>query len=468
MGNYYDIIVIGGGSAGLTAAFTARVFKKKVALIEKDKIGGECTWTGCVPSKALLKAARIAYKSQQAHKYGITTDCSIDTAEVMNYVHSVRQQIYQEENPEALKKEGIEYLAGRAEFINRKTLKLNQNKIKADKIIIAAGSLPVIPPIEGINEVSYLTNQSLFELNSLPESLLIIGGGPLGVEISQALNRLRVEVTLVQRGKRILKKEEPDLSKALEDKLTQEGVNLLIGQEAFKVEEGDEELILTVRNENGEKKLKAESLLIAAGRKANTESINLDKIGIETGQQGVITDNKMRTNISNIYACGDIVGPYHFSHIAYHEALTATINAALPLSLKKMDYNNVLWVTYTDPELAHLGLTEQKAREKYGNKIKIYQLDYSELDRAVTESEKGQAKFICDKRGKLLGAHILGARAGEIIHACQIIKTQDLPFKKLQSVIHSYPTYSEIIRDASREAYFEDWADKLKFLNKLF
>jgi len=462
----YDIAVIGGGAAGLTAAFTAAGFNKKTALIEKERLGGECTWNGCVPSKALLKSAKTAHYIQHSEKYGVKTDNKIDNEEVMDYVHSVQQKVYQEENPAVLEKKGIDFFNSHAEFADSSTLRAGSSLITADKIIIASGSSPFIPDIAGIDDISYLTNESLFKINSLPESMIIIGGGPIGVEMAQAFNRLGVEVSLVQRSGRILKKEEAEFSSLLADRLESEGINLLTGFEALKIEEKSE-INLTAGDKKGNKKLlKAEKILIAAGRKPNIKGFNLDKLGIKTSRLGIVTDKKMRTNISSIYAAGDVVGPYRFSHISYHEALTAAVNAVSPIAFKNMDYENIIWTTYTDPELAHLALTEAEAREKYGDKIKVYELDYSDLDRAITESSKGMAKFICDKRGKLLGAHIIGERAGEIIHSCQILKSLDLPFKKLQSVIHAYPSYAEIVRDGAKEAYRGDWEKKLEFLKR--
>lgn len=461
----YDIVVIGGGAAGLTAAFTAKGFSEKVALIEKDRLGGECTWKGCVPSKALLKSAKAAHQIKEADKYGVRSDFKIDDKRVMDYVHSVQQKIYQKENPKVLSEKGIDFIDAQAEFVDNHTLKVGEKKISADKIIIASGSSPLIPQIEGIENLSYFSNENLFEIETLPESLLIIGGGPIGVEMAQAFNRLGVKVHLIQRRGQILKKEEISFSEILRKKLSQEGVNILTGFEAVKIEKKDE-IILTAADEKGDEiQLNAEKILIAAGRKANIKSLSLDKIALKTSRQGIITDKKMRTNITNIYACGDVVGPYRFSHISYQEGITAAVNAAAPLAFKKMNYENIIWVTFTDPELAHLALTEAEAREQYGNQIKVYELDYSDLDRAVTESETGKAKFICDKNGYLLGAHIIGDRAGEIIHSCQILKTFNLPFKKLQSVIHAYPTYAEIIRDGAKEAYISDWKNKLEFLN---
>lgn len=462
----YEIVVIGGGAAGLTAAFTANGLKKKVALIEKDRLGGECTWKGCVPSKALLKSAKIAYHIQDAENYGIKTNSEIDSRRVMDYVHSVQQKVYQKEKPELLKEKGIDFFNCSAEFIDSHSLKVEDKVISAGKIIIAAGSSPVIPPIKGIEAVPFLTNENLFELNQLPESILIIGGGPIGIEMAQALNRLQVKVSLVQRSDQILKKEEPAFSDRLAEKLIEEGVEILTGFEAVKVEK-EEDIILTVTDQNGlQKELQGEKLLIAAGRKARLRDLKLDKVGIQSSSQGIVTDKKMRTNIADIYACGDVVGPYRFSHVSYQEGITAAINAVSPLAFKKMSYENIIWVTYTDPELAHLALTEAEAKERYGDKIKVFELDYSELDRAVTESAEGRAKFILDKKGKLLGAHIIGERAGEIIHSCQILKSLKLPFKKLQSVIHAYPTYAEIIRDGAKEAYIEQWKKRLKFFIK--
>jgi len=284
--------------------------------------------------------------------------------------------------------------------------------------------------------------------------------------MAQAFNRLGVEIYLVQRSDHILKKEEVMFSEILAERLMEEGVNLLTGYEAAKIEKKNKINLTVVDKDGREKVLKGDKLLIASGRRPNIESLKLEKLGIKTTRQGILTDNKMWTNIANIYACGDVVGPYRFSHISYQEGITAAVNAVSPISFKKMSYENIIWVTYTDPELAHLALTEAEAREKYGNQIKIYELEYSDLDRAVTESEQGKAKFICDKRGKLLGAHIIGNRAGEIIHACQILKTFDMPFKKLQSVIHAYPTYSEIIRDGAKQAYLGELEERLEFLKK--
>ncbi|MBM7557420.1 dihydrolipoyl dehydrogenase family protein [Halanaerobacter jeridensis] len=472
MSNYeYDLIVIGGGAAGITSAFTAQGLGKKVAIVEENKLGGECTWSGCVPSKALIKASKVAHESQTADKYGIKTTVEIDDEEVLDYVNSVIQKVYQKENPEVFAEAGITVFKERAEFVDGQTLNVGTEEITADKIMIATGSKPFVPPIPGLDEVDYLTNESFFELSELPASMIVLGGGAIGVELAQALNRLGVEVTIVEMQDNILPREEPELVNILRDKLVAEGVNLLTGYKAEQVAQNDEQLIevTAVDKAENERTVSAEKLLVAVGRKPNTETLNLDEIGVETKRQGIVVDQTLKTSVPNIYACGDIVGPYRFSHVSNYEGVTATLNAVLPLPIKrKVDYSNLLWVTYTDPELAHLGLTEAQAREEYGEQIKIYEYDYAELDRAETDSNgEGKAEFICDKKNKIIGVHILGARAGELIHESQVLKNLNQPLTKLNAMIHAYPTYSELNKQVGKEAQIKGLKEKFSWVDKL-
>ena len=470
MSNYdYELIVIGGGAAGLSSAFTAQNLGKDVALVEEDKLGGECTWSGCVPSKALIKASKVAQQSRGAEKYGIQTQVEVESKKVLAYVDSVVADVYEKEKPEVLAEEGITVLQGRAQFIDKNTLKVGKAEVSAAKIIIATGSKPYVPPIKGLEEVDYLTNESFFALDELPQSMVILGGGAIGVELAQALNRLGVEITVVEIQDSILAREESDLVQILRDKLDEEGVNLLTGYRAEKVVKKDGRVVVTALNKDEEtRKVEGAELLVAVGRKPNLASLNLAKIGIETDQQGIAVDNKLRTSVSNIYACGDIVGPYRFSHVSNYEGVTATLNALLPLPIKrKVDYSNLLWVTYTDPELAHLGLTESQARKEY-NKIRVYEFDYEDLDRAETDANgAGKAKFICDSQGTILGAHILGARAGELIHEGQILKSLDESITELSAIIHAYPTYSELNKKVGTAAKVEELKSKYAWLSKL-
>ncbi|MGM0369397.1 MAG: dihydrolipoyl dehydrogenase family protein [Bacillota bacterium] len=468
----YDLAVIGGGAAGITAAFTARGLGKDVVVIEENKLGGECTWSGCVPSKALIKASKVAQQSRQAAKYGIDTTVDVDSSQVLDYVDSVIQKVYSKENPAVFAQEGIDVIQERAQFVDPHTLEAGNQELSAAKIIIATGSKPLIPPINGLAEVDYLTNENFFQLEELPESLIILGGGAIGVELAQAVQRLGVETTIIEMQDTILPREEANLVEILSNKLATEGVNLLTGYKAQQVTNKNNSQaveVTAVNNEGIEQQVSAQQLLVAVGRQPNTASLNLEDVGVETNKQGIAVDKSLQTTVDNIYACGDIVGPYLFSHVSNYEGIIASFNAVLPLPIKrKVDYSNLLWVTYTDPELAHLGLTEAQARAEYGEKIKIYHYDYADLDRAETDSKgEGKAKFICDSRHQIIGVHILGARAGELIHESQILKNLDQPLTKLSSIMHAYPSYSELNKQVGKEARIKGLQDKFAWLTKL-
>ncbi len=316
-----------------------------------------------------------------------------------------------------------------------------------------------MPPIEGMASVDYLTNQTFFQQEQLPRSLIILGGGAIGVEIASACNRLGVNVTIIEMNERILAKEDPELVAILADQLTKEGVQIRTSLKANKVSKtqaGQIEVRCVDKN-NNEQSIQAEKLLVAVGRTPRIEGLGLEQAGVQTTRKGIITDSMLKTTASNIYACGDVVGPYQFSHMAWYQAVIAVRNALIPLFKKKVDYTNVIWVTFTAPELASAGMSEQEAIDRYGTKnVMIYTKPYAELDRAITDhAEVGLAKFICDKKGRLLGMHILGARAGDIIHEAQLAKWYRMKFADILPVIHAYPTYAEITWHAAKKAYID-------------
>ena len=384
----YDIIVIGGGGAGLTSAKLARGLGKKVALIEKDKLGGECTWTGCVPSKALIKSAQVAYTANNLSKFGLTPQETIgfDTTNIMDHVRSVVLQVYQTHTPETLTKLGIDVLFGQPAFIDNNHIGLGKKTISASSFVLATGSVPFIPPIEGLETVDYLTNQNFFQLDHLPKSMIILGGGAIGCEMASALNRLGVSITVIEMQDRILAKEDDELVEMLSNTFTTEGVTLLTNMRASKVTKTDTGVQVTgVKSDGTEQIVEAESLLVAVGRRPNVEGLHLEYARVDVGKKSVQVNDYLRTTAPNIYACGDLVGPYLFSHMAFHQATIATRNALIPFFKKKMDYRNVSWVTFTAPELATAGLTELAAREQYGDKISVYRYRYDQLDRAYTD-----------------------------------------------------------------------------------
>lgn len=451
----YDIIVIGGGSAGLVSSKLAAGLGKKVLLIEKNKIGGECSYSGCVPSKAFIRTSKAFYEAKNLNTFNIKSKCTLDAKNVMKYVQDIVKKVAEEHKPEIFEKFGIKIKFGNPEFIDNHKIKLNNSQITSDKFIIASGSSPAIPQIDGLDKINFLTNNTFFEQKKLSNSMIILGGGPIGIELGQALNRLDVKTTIIQRNTRILMKDDAELSEMLQKILINEGLNILLKTQAIKIKKEKNKIAVYIQN-NKNTNLKADALLIAAGRTPNIGNLKLENVGIEYNNKGIIVDDFLKTKNSNIYACGDVIGHYLFSHIAEYQAVIAGANACLPIK-RKINYSNIIWTTFTDPEFAHAGFTEEQARNKYGDKIKIYKYNFKSLERAITDNiEFGIGKFILTKKGFLLGAHILGHNAGELLHEAQILKTLKIKFSKIQSVIHSYPTYSDITRQTGKKVYIDE------------
>ncbi len=453
----YDLVIVGGGGGGITSAMLAHGLGKKVALIDKKRFGGECTWSGCVPSKSLLHAAHSVWTAKLAGRYGTAPDTasSVSSQSVMAFVREIVHGIYEDEKPEVFEKMGITALENASvRFVDAHTLEASGKKMSAKRFLIATGSSPLVPPIPGLDSVPYYTNENIFSLESLPASLVIMGGGPIGIELAQAMNRLGVTVTVIEMAPAILIREDAELSGMLAGILTREGVRLITGAKVVSVENPARPTVVYEKN-GVQEKVEAEALLVAAGRKPNIEGLELDKINVTADRRGIAVNAYLQTSLPHIYAAGDVVGPYQFSHIANYQAIVATSNALLPFK-KRANYDAVPWCTFTAPELARSGLTEKEARDKYGAKVRVYRADYAKLDRARTEqATEGLAKFVCDARGKILGVHILGERAGEVLHEAHAARTLGIPLYRLNDVIHIYPTYSELTRQAARAAYID-------------
>jgi pyruvate/2-oxoglutarate dehydrogenase complex dihydrolipoamide dehydrogenase (E3) component len=459
----YDLVVIGVGSGGISSANLALKLGKKVAVVEKARIGGDCTWYGCVPSKAVIRSGAVAHQINHMREYGLQAEGPVllNTDHVMEHVRSVRQTIYQGERPEVFEEMGIRVYLGAPEFIDRHSIRVGDQTLSSRSFIISTGSSPFIPPVEGLHEVPYLTNETLFNLDTLPQSMIILGGGPIGTEMASALNRLGVRITLLQRENRILPRDDEELVGILMDSLAREGVDILTGTEAVECRGDADQVSVSIRDESQRTSvLEAERLLVAVGRTPNVEGLALEEAGVEYSNDGIRTDRSLRTTASNIYACGDVLGSYKFSHIAEYHASIAVPNAVLPLPFKrKARYENIVWSTFTEPELAHAGLTEKEARRRYGGSVRIYRYSYDQIDRARTDlADVGLSKFICDKKGKLIGIHILGERASELLHQAQLAKTLGVPFHRIQSMIHIYPTYGDLVKRPATAAF----ADKLQ------
>lgn len=453
----YDLIVIGGGAAGLVAATGGAALGAKTALIEKNKLGGDCTWYGCVPSKTLLKSAQVFSLIKRLKEFGISAgaDIKLDNSQVMTHVRDVIKKISEHHPPEVFEKRGIKMIFGNPKFLDPHTVDLNGAKISAKRFIIAAGSHPMVPPIDGSKDISYLTNENVFDLEVLPKSLAVLGGGPIGMELSLAFARLGVEVSIIEMLNRLMAREDKEISDILVDEFKAEGIKIYTGEKAvwFSKDGG----LISITLEDKDKKqsvVKAESVLIAVGRAANVLGLDLEKAGVKYSNKGVEVDATLRTSAKNIYACGDAAGPYQFSHMAEYQAIIAVGNALFPFK-RKVDYSAVPWCTFTDPEVARVGLTEDEARTQYRD-IKVYRSLYSGNDRAVTDmEEKGLAKVITDKKGYILGAHIAGANAGEIIHEYALAKSSKLKIRNLSTTIHIYPTLAQVVKRSADQYYLE-------------
>ncbi|MGD1898709.1 MAG: dihydrolipoyl dehydrogenase family protein [Phormidesmis sp.] len=436
----YDLVIIGGGSAGLVAASAGAQIKARVALIEKDKLGGDCLHYGCVPSKSLIHAAQIAYNVKTASRFGIYTDApTIKLDEAMGHVHDVIDTIQEHDSTERFEKLGVDVIYGKGQFVDEKTFEVNGRQLKARAFLIATGSRPTVPPVEGLKEAGFLTNEQVFNVKDRPDSLAVIGAGPIGCELGQSFSRLGSQVTLLASRDAIMPKEDPEAAAVVQKQLESEGLRVLTNTRAERVRvlEGKKQILA-----NGET-ITVDEILIATGRTPNVGSLNLEAAGVDYDKKGINVDSKLRTSNQRIYAAGDVIGGYQFTHVAGYEAGVAMQNA-LVFPTKNVDYRVIPWATFTDPELARVGLTENQARDRYGDDVFVLKQGFDGVDRALAESAGyGFAKFITKKDGTLLGAHIVGPHAGELIHEAVIAMSQKLKVSALQC-IHVYPTLSEI------------------------
>jgi pyruvate/2-oxoglutarate dehydrogenase complex dihydrolipoamide dehydrogenase (E3) component len=453
----FDLIAIGAGAGGFVSTKVAAGFGKKAAMIEKNKLGGECTNAGCVPSKALLKAAAVAHHVRHLKDYGLETsgDIAVSGRHAMVYARAAVKKVYDSHPAELFENAGIAVLFGSPRFLDNHRLELNGKVLSAGKFMLCTGSSAALPTLEGLSSVPYYTNENLFEIDELPASMLVLGAGPVGIEMAQAFSRLGVETTVVAKYDTILRSEDRELSRMLALRLTAEGVRIVSEAKAIRVAPGGAGLVLTVDHGGKREDLTAAALLVAVGRKPNVEGLDLEKAGVRYGPKGIIVDDYLRTTTKNIFACGDVVGPYHFSHMTEYQAVLAARNAFLPFRTK-VDYRTVAWGTFTDPELAHAGMTEDEARARFGGRVQVYRWSYGDTDRGRTDgTELGLAKYLIGPDGHLLGAHILGERAADIIHEAQLLRHLDLPFSKVAQMIHIYPTYTDVVRQPAKRYYID-------------
>lgn len=446
MSKPYDFVVIGAGSAGLLAAQLAAKLGVRMALIERDRPGGDCLFTGCVPSKTLLKVAKVAHEMRQADTFGLTSSPpTVDMARISAHVQDVIDRVYQHESPDALRQLGIDVILGSASFTDPHTVLVGGRAIRGRRFLICTGARPAMPGIAGLADVGFLTYEDLFSLTELPRRLVVIGAGPVGMEMSQAFARLGSAVTLVQRAPRLLTVADPDCSAVMADVFRDEGIELRLGAVIERVERVGDEIVVIDRGE----RVVGDALLVATGRAPNVAELALERAGVAHGPRGVPVDAYLRTSQPHVYACGDVLGGEQFTHLAAIQAYQATRNALLP-GRTKATLAHAPWTVFTDPEVARVGLTEAEARARYGGVARVHRLPLARVDRAQAEEDRrGLVKIVYRADGSILGAHIVAARAGEMIQEVITAIEHGKKLRDLAGAIHVYPTYSVGVQQAA-------------------
>jgi pyruvate/2-oxoglutarate dehydrogenase complex dihydrolipoamide dehydrogenase (E3) component len=466
MGENYDFVVIGGGSAGLVVAGGAGVLGAKVLLVEKRALGGDCLYTGCVPSKALIRSARFAADARRANDFGFRIsgfgfkDDSF--ASVTNRVRRVIETIEPHDSPERFQKMGVEVVFGDLRFLNEREIEIRSNagetrRIRAKRFCIATGSSAAIPPVEGLRETDFQTNETIFDIEDLPEKLIVLGGGAIGAELGQSFARFGSTVSIVEMDGRILAKEDREVSAFMENVFRREGIEVLTSAKAVKVRTENGKKFLAVEQDGKRFEIEADEILVATGREANLDGLDLERAGVRFDKKQIFTNSYLQTSNKHIFAAGDVTGHFQFTHMADYEAQIVINNAFLfrPF-LKKTDFRVVPWATFCEPEIGRVGLTEDEARAKFGDKIKVYRVSFDENDRAQTEDEpEGFAKIICRESGEIVGAHLVGASAGETVHEFVWAMKKRLKVGQLNDIIRVYPTLTKIAQAVGTEATLE-------------
>jgi pyruvate/2-oxoglutarate dehydrogenase complex dihydrolipoamide dehydrogenase (E3) component len=449
----YDVIVIGGGAGGLVLTAGAAQLGLKVALVEKgDRLGGDCLHHGCVPSKTLIHCAKVASLIRRAPEFGLEVrEAPLDFARVTAHVHDVIAEIQKHDDPERFRGYGAEVFFGPARFVSPREVEVNGRRLAGRKFVLASGSRPLVPPVEGLEAIGPLTNEAVFGLKRLPASLLVMGGGPIGMELAQAFARFGARVTVVEMLDRILPSEDPEICAALREALQAEGVAIHTGTRAVRAVAGPTRKVLFCREGERELRFEADEILVAAGRAPNVEGLNLEAAGVAYGPKGVQVDARLRTTAKHIWACGDVAGPYLFTHVAEYQAGIVLRNVAFHLPAR-VDYRAIPCATFTDPEVARVGLTAGEARQR-GIPHEVLRFPFSQVDRALAQGEpRGFAKFVV-ARGRILGASIIGPHAGELIHEAVLAMQARLPFRRISETVHVYPTLAQVNRRAVNTYY---------------
>jgi pyruvate/2-oxoglutarate dehydrogenase complex dihydrolipoamide dehydrogenase (E3) component len=438
----YDLAVIGGGTAGLVSSRTAAGLGARVVLIERERPGGDCLWTGCVPSKALIAAADLAHRIRTAAAVGLEPrEPDIDFGRVMAHVHGAQATIEPDDSADALRRDGVDVIQGSARFDGPGIIDVDGTTVRYRTALIATGSRPVTPDLEGLAAADPLTNETVWDLRERPDRLAILGGGPIGCELGQAFQRLGSRVTLVQRRGYLLPKEEPKARELIAERLRSDGVDLRLGTKPVRVEDGR---ALVVSADGHEDRIEFDRILVAAGRRPETDGLGLETVGVELDDRGgVKVDDRLATTGRHIYAAGDAVTALPFTHVAGYHGRTVVANALFH-TRTRVSYEAVPWSTFTDPEVGRVGMTEEEAREQFGDEVVAVTHEYAHNDRAITAGDTvGFAKLVGDGKGRLVGATVAAPHGGESIAELAAWVRTGRKIDDVSQTVHAYPTFSE-------------------------
>jgi len=454
-----DLVIVGMGSGGMPAAEFAATLGLKVAVVERGRVGGDCLWTGCVPSKALLASAKVAHHLRTPERWGLPSVVvpPIDTAAVWRRIKEVQQRVATtDDDPSRYEAMGVELVHGTARLIDGTTVEVDGRRLDTRFVLVCTGSRPASPPIPGLADAGYLTSETFFELDRCPESLVFIGGGPIAIELAQACHRLGVRVTVLQKGPGILPRDEPDLARRLTEILVAEGLDLRVGVNTKAVEvmpDGRGKAVVAEVDGRPER-FEAAEIFVGTGRVPNVEGLGLEALGIGVGPRGIETDDRGRTELKTVYAAGDVAGRNLFTHSAAYEGVRALRDMFFPG--KGTLGATIPWCTFTDPELAHVGLTGAEAKDRYGDDSHIWRSELDHSDRARADGvEQGAIVLVTGPKRRIVGGHILSPSAGELLHELALAEAQGLRIDDLAGLVHVYPTLATSIGMLAAESVFD-------------
>ena len=455
MSDTFDVIVIGGGTAGLVTASGCARLGRRVALVERHALGGDCLWTGCVPTKALVASAKLAHRMRHANAFGIAaTEPQIDPRAVMESMRAIRREIARHDAPERFRRLGIEVIEGSARFVRRDAIAVGGREITGKDIVIATGSRTSIPPVDGLHETGFLDHASFLDRDDFPRSVVILGGGSIGIEFAQILSRFGSAVTVIETADEIVGREDETVIARLKAILTAEGIAIHTSCCAESARREGGKKIVRTRNADGTtSEFAADEIFIGCGRRGNTDGLGLEELGMKMDGSYVAVNPFLETSVARIWACGDVHGGLQFTHAAAFEAVRLVRNMLFP-GKSKISYEHIPWTLFTDPEAAHIGMTEREAREAFGDDVRVHAAEMADIDRAVVDREaSGFVKLVSDRKGRIHGAHVLGANASTLIEVIVLARKRGAKVGDLAQLVSSYPSLADAIQKAATGYY---------------